>query len=128
MNIMETEIPWLDGDGASEAELASSPVARGPQSRQSAVERLLAEGEEQLALVSSISTLGFWNWDRSTDEVWASKHARSILGFDASAPLTRRLAACGDSPVGSCRHGKGDRVDRSPPCGRNGASRSPART
>lgn len=89
MNIMETEIPWLDGDGASEAELASSPVARGPQSRQSAVERLLAEGEEQLALVSSISTLGFWNWDRSTDEVWASKHARSILGFDESALLTR---------------------------------------
>jgi PAS domain S-box-containing protein len=89
MNIIETEIPWLDDDGAREAELASSPCARGPQSPQSDVERLIAEGQEQLALVSSISTLGLWKWDRSTDEVWASKHARSILGFDESALLTR---------------------------------------
>jgi C4-dicarboxylate-specific signal transduction histidine kinase len=36
-----------------------------------------------------MKTLGFWRWNRATDEVWASKHARSILGLDARSPLTR---------------------------------------
>lgn len=33
--------------------------------------------------------LGLWSWDRATDEVWASKDARSILGLHASSPLSR---------------------------------------
>ncbi len=36
-----------------------------------------------------MSGLGFWRWNRATDEVWASRHARSILGLDARSPLTR---------------------------------------
>jgi C4-dicarboxylate-specific signal transduction histidine kinase len=36
-----------------------------------------------------MSGAGFWNWDRATDEVWASKDARSILGLHANAPLSR---------------------------------------
>lgn len=64
-------------------------VWRPPQSRQINAERLLAESEERLALVSSINTLGIWSWDRATDTVWASGHVLSILGLDATAVLTR---------------------------------------
>ncbi len=33
--------------------------------------------------------LGFWSWDRATDEVWASGDARRILGLHARTPLSR---------------------------------------
>jgi C4-dicarboxylate-specific signal transduction histidine kinase len=50
---------------------------------------LLAKAQEHLSLLSSMSGLGFWRWNRATGEVWASKHARSILGLDARTWLTR---------------------------------------
>jgi C4-dicarboxylate-specific signal transduction histidine kinase len=36
-----------------------------------------------------MTSLGFWSWSSATDDVWASRRARSILGLDASSPLTR---------------------------------------
>jgi signal transduction histidine kinase len=51
------------------------------------VEAMHAANKERLALISSIASLGFWSWDAATDRVWASKHARSILALDESAPL-----------------------------------------
>jgi C4-dicarboxylate-specific signal transduction histidine kinase len=50
-------------------------------------ERLSAESQERLALIASMSGFGFWSWEAATDRVWASKHARSVLGIDAGAPL-----------------------------------------
>jgi two-component system, LuxR family, sensor kinase FixL len=50
-------------------------------------ERVDAESRERLALISSMSGFGFWSWDAATDRVWASKHARSVLGVDGDAPL-----------------------------------------
>jgi signal transduction histidine kinase len=50
-------------------------------------EELHAASTERLALISSIASLGFWSWDATTDRVWASKHARSILALDETAPL-----------------------------------------
>jgi C4-dicarboxylate-specific signal transduction histidine kinase len=50
-------------------------------------ERLSAESQERLALIASMSGFGFWSWEAATDRVWASKHARSVLGIDATAPL-----------------------------------------
>jgi C4-dicarboxylate-specific signal transduction histidine kinase len=52
-------------------------------------EHSLAENQERLALISSLSSLGFWSWDAATDGVWASKHARIILALDETAPLAR---------------------------------------
>lgn len=46
-----------------------------------------------------MSSLGFWRWNRATDEVWASKHARSILGLDAASPLTRDALLAAIHPV-----------------------------
>jgi signal transduction histidine kinase len=50
-------------------------------------EKSVLESEERLSLISSIGTVGFWNWDAATDEVWASKPARNILALDPIAPL-----------------------------------------
>jgi len=51
-------------------------------------EKMRAESQERLALVSSIASLGFWSWDAATDRVWASKHARGILALDDETALT----------------------------------------
>jgi len=50
-------------------------------------QKLLTQSDERLSLISSIGSLGFWNWDAASDEVWASKNARSILALDPLAPL-----------------------------------------
>ncbi len=46
-----------------------------------------AENQERLDLIASMSGFGFWSWDASTDQVWASAHARSVLGIDLESPL-----------------------------------------
>jgi C4-dicarboxylate-specific signal transduction histidine kinase len=51
----------------------------------------LAKAREQLALVSSAGSFGFWRWSGKADKVWASKHARRILGVEARTVLTREL-------------------------------------
>jgi nitrogen-specific signal transduction histidine kinase len=53
----------------------------------SRAEGLALENDERLALISSMSTFGFWSWNAVTDTAWASPHARNILGLDAHAPL-----------------------------------------
>jgi C4-dicarboxylate-specific signal transduction histidine kinase len=81
------------------ADPGDRPVARVPRRSRRRLEKLLAKAQERLALISSMTSLGFWRWNRATDEVWASKHARSILGFDASAPLTRDMLLMAIHPV-----------------------------
>jgi PAS domain S-box-containing protein len=51
-------------------------------------ENLVAEREERLAILSSLTTVGIWSWDPATDRVWASKHVRTILGLEEATPLT----------------------------------------
>src|SRR5450755_390938 len=51
-------------------------------------ELLVAESHEQLALISSMSSFGFWSWDAATDKVWASRHTRTILALAEDEPLT----------------------------------------
>ncbi len=46
-----------------------------------------AENQERLDLIASMSGFGFWSWDASTDQVWASAHARAVLGIDPDAGL-----------------------------------------
>jgi PAS domain S-box-containing protein len=56
--------------------------------RRFSAERVAAAGEERLALLSSMSSFGFWSWDRATDSGWANENARSILGLEQSELLT----------------------------------------
>jgi PAS domain S-box-containing protein len=60
----------------------------GQRRRRLMAERLVAENQEQLALISSMSSFGFWSWDAATDKVWASRQSRSILALAENEPLT----------------------------------------
>jgi PAS domain S-box-containing protein len=91
MEITDTEIPWFGGIVANEADSVASPFARRPRRSRRRFQRRLAKAQERLALLTSMSSLGFWRWSRATDVVWADKHARSILGLDARTLLTRDL-------------------------------------
>jgi PAS domain S-box-containing protein len=66
--------------------LLAASRARGSKRRRA--EKSLADSEERLSLISSSTSLGFWEWDAATDAVWASKHVRGILGLDEDAQLT----------------------------------------
>src|SRR5271170_1409806 len=57
--------------------------------RRRKAEILNAENQERLDLIASMSGFGFWSWDASTDQVWASAHARAVLGIDPNASLVR---------------------------------------
>jgi C4-dicarboxylate-specific signal transduction histidine kinase len=85
----------IDGSGAIddtaglESGADARPVARALRGTKTGSKRSPTNAEEQLALISSISTLGFWNWTAAADRVWADAHARRILGFDEFQRLTR---------------------------------------
>jgi C4-dicarboxylate-specific signal transduction histidine kinase len=57
--------------------------------RRSSAEKLVPQSQERLALVSSMTSFGFWSWDAARDAVWASPQTRTILGLDKDAPLGR---------------------------------------
>ncbi len=95
------EGPSLESPGTeetSEISVAVRSIAdeRRPRRRS---ERRLAKARERLALLASMKNLGFWSWDRATDVVWASKHARSVLGLDARGSLTRDTLLAAIHPV-----------------------------
>jgi C4-dicarboxylate-specific signal transduction histidine kinase len=73
--------------GASALQFALMIYVFAQRRKRRTAERLSAASQERLALIASMSGFGFWSWEAATDQVWASKHARSILGIDAAAPL-----------------------------------------
>ncbi len=75
--------------GAAALQLGVVAFSLAQRRRRRTAEKLVAESQERLALISSMSGFGFWSWDAATDRVWASTHARSILGLDEDAPLLR---------------------------------------
>jgi len=88
----------LEDDVVIAFDAVSTPyrALRRPRRR---AERLLAKIQERLALISSLRSLGFWSWNAATDEVWASKHTRSILGLDEDAVLARERLLAAIHPV-----------------------------
>jgi C4-dicarboxylate-specific signal transduction histidine kinase len=56
--------------------------------RRFSAEKVAALGEERLALLSSMSSFGFWSWDAATDSGWANENARGILGLGQFESLT----------------------------------------
>jgi signal transduction histidine kinase len=93
MDVMETEIHPATGMGVPgfgavhrAARLAYSRAQDCPQCD---IVNLLAETEERLAIVSSLSTIGLWSWEVDTDKVWASTYTRKILGLDPEVSLSR---------------------------------------
>jgi C4-dicarboxylate-specific signal transduction histidine kinase len=101
METMETEIPdkasGLDGAPVKRAHIL--PHLQPRLNRQHDLESLLAESDELLALISSLSSAGLWSWEAATNLIWASKHARSILDLDQGAPLTREAVLSAVHPA-----------------------------
>jgi signal transduction histidine kinase len=64
-------------------------VAKDKEPTRRRAERRLVRAREELALLSSLRSFGFWRWNGATAKIWASKHARRILGLDATTSLTR---------------------------------------
>ncbi len=48
----------------------------------------LRESEERMSLAADSANLGMWEWNLSTDEIWATKTRRALLGWPASGKLT----------------------------------------
>jgi C4-dicarboxylate-specific signal transduction histidine kinase len=65
------------------------PVVRAPLVTKARSTRSPTSSKEQLELLSSINTLGFWSWTAASDRVCASRHTRRILGFEKHEKLTR---------------------------------------
>jgi signal transduction histidine kinase len=86
--ILVQTLDWvLIALGAMVLQVALIIYAFAQMRRRRSAERLSAENQERLALVASMSGFGFWSWEAATDRVWASKHARCVLGIDTDAPL-----------------------------------------
>jgi C4-dicarboxylate-specific signal transduction histidine kinase len=57
--------------------------------RRTTQHRLSLSNDEQLALIGSMSNLGFWSLDLTTGEFWASPQSRKILGLEETVQLQR---------------------------------------
>ncbi|MCS3579552.1 signal transduction histidine kinase/ABC-type uncharacterized transport system substrate-binding protein [Bradyrhizobium elkanii] len=54
------------------------------------VENLLKESEERMTFAAAAANIGLWQFDRNTDEFWASEHCRTLFGIVPGMPLTRK--------------------------------------
>jgi len=55
--------------------------------RAATLARKLRESERHSDLAAHAAALGFWTWNLSRDEIWASANARAIFGVPADEPL-----------------------------------------
>jgi PAS domain S-box-containing protein len=51
-------------------------------------EQALRETEERMNLVADAAKLGLWEWNLNTDEIWATKTRRDLLGLPVSGKVT----------------------------------------
>jgi PAS domain S-box-containing protein len=57
--------------------------------RRRAAEKLLAESEERMTFTAASMNVGMWQFDRKTNELWATEHSRALFGLASDVPLTR---------------------------------------
>ncbi|WP_082609657.1 ABC transporter substrate binding protein [Bosea sp. Root381] len=71
---------------------AQSAVVSGllfQRRRRRRAETLLKESEERMTFTAASVNVALWQFDRETDELWATDHARALFGLGNDAPLTR---------------------------------------
>jgi len=59
------------------------------QRRRKRAEALLKESEERMTFTAASMNIGLWQFDRQTDELWATEHCRNLFGLGCEVPLTR---------------------------------------
>jgi PAS domain S-box-containing protein len=52
-------------------------------------EASLKESEERMTFTAASANVGLWQYDRTTDELWATEHCRAMFGLPNDVPLTR---------------------------------------
>ncbi|WP_192738370.1 ABC transporter substrate binding protein [Bradyrhizobium sp. OAE829] len=57
--------------------------------RRRQAETSLRESEERMTFTAASVNVGLWQFDRTTDELWATEHCRSMFGLAKDVPLTR---------------------------------------
>ncbi|MGO4741462.1 ATP-binding protein [Bosea sp. 2KB_26] len=57
--------------------------------RRQRAEVLLKESEERMTFTAASVNLGLWQFDRETNELWATQHSRALFGLGNDVPLTR---------------------------------------
>jgi len=51
----------------------------------------LRESEERMTFTAASANVGLWQFDRATNELWATEHCRAMFGLASDVPLTRDL-------------------------------------
>ena len=49
----------------------------------------LKESEERMTFTAASANVGLWQFDRTTNELWATEHCRAMFGLPSDVPLTR---------------------------------------
>lgn len=49
----------------------------------------LRESEERMTFTAASANVGLWQFDRRTNELWATEHCRAMFGLASDVPLTR---------------------------------------
>lgn len=49
----------------------------------------LEESEDRMTYTAASVNVGLWQFDRTTDELWATEHCRTMFGLAKDVPLTR---------------------------------------
>ncbi len=57
--------------------------------RRQRAEALLKESEERMTFTAASVNIGLWQFDRETNELWATEHCRALFGLKNDVPLTR---------------------------------------
>ena len=56
--------------------------------RRRAIEISLKESEERMTFTAASANVGLWQFDRTTNELWATEHCRAMFGLASDVPLT----------------------------------------
>jgi PAS domain S-box-containing protein len=57
--------------------------------RRRQAEASLRESEERMTFTAASANVGLWQFDQTTDELWATEHCRAMFGLANDVPLTR---------------------------------------
>jgi signal transduction histidine kinase len=57
--------------------------------RRRKAERSLTVSEDRMTFIATSMNVGLWQFNRATDELWATEHTRAMFGIANDAPLTR---------------------------------------
>ena len=57
--------------------------------RRQQAELSLKESEERMTFTAASVNVGLWQFDRTTNELWATEHCRAMFGLASDVPLTR---------------------------------------